>query len=79
MPPQEVKSGNIARCFGSALPPSRSWRVAAPRLTLFAASPGTDPALGHPVEFIVLNDTSAEFPAVCKYCGNRFYSAPHAH
>ena len=43
------------------------------------AAAGADPALGHPVEFIVLNDTSAEFPAVCKYCGNRFYQKAHAH
>jgi hypothetical protein len=25
------------------------------------------------VEFIVLNDTSAEAPAVCKYCGLRYF------
>ena len=43
------------------------------------AAAGADPALGHPVEFIVLNDTSAEFPAVCKYCGNRFFQKSHAH
>ena len=44
-----------------------------------ARRPGTDPALGHPVEYIVLNDTSAEFPAVCKYCGLRYHMTAHAH
>lgn len=33
--------------------------------------------LGHPVEYIILNDTSAEQPAVCKYCGNKFYQGHH--
>ena len=26
------------------------------------------------VEYIVLNDTSAQFPAVCKYCGLRYHA-----
>eukprot|EP00240_Pyramimonas_obovata_P009577 CAMPEP_0118933776 /NCGR_PEP_ID=MMETSP1169-20130426/12463_1 /TAXON_ID=36882 /ORGANISM="Pyramimonas obovata, Strain CCMP722" /LENGTH=83 /DNA_ID=CAMNT_0006876585 /DNA_START=225 /DNA_END=476 /DNA_ORIENTATION=+ len=38
---------------------------------------GEDPALGHPVEYIMLDDTSAEAPATCKYCGLRFYEIAH--
>ena len=38
---------------------------------------GVDASVGHPVEFIVLNDTSSTFPAVCKYCGLRFYAGHH--
>jgi|APGre2960657423_1045063.scaffolds.fasta_scaffold229730_1 uncharacterized Zn-finger protein len=38
---------------------------------------GTEPALGHPMEIIVLNDTSVEHPAVCKYCGARYFGAHH--
>jgi len=38
---------------------------------------GKHPSLGHPNEYIVLNDTSKEFPAVCKYCGLRYYMDAH--
>ena len=38
---------------------------------------GNDPALGHPVEYIQLNDTNAENPNTCKYCGLRFFEEPH--
>eukprot|EP00241_Pyramimonas_parkeae_P010008 CAMPEP_0114245322 /NCGR_PEP_ID=MMETSP0058-20121206/11828_1 /TAXON_ID=36894 /ORGANISM="Pyramimonas parkeae, CCMP726" /LENGTH=129 /DNA_ID=CAMNT_0001358355 /DNA_START=60 /DNA_END=449 /DNA_ORIENTATION=+ len=38
---------------------------------------GDNPALGHPAEYIQLNDTSKEAPATCKYCGLRFYELPH--
>ena len=44
--------------------------------TVFTA--GTEPSLGHPVEYIVLNDTSEEFPATCKYCGLRYFHS-HGH
>lgn len=38
---------------------------------------GTDPALGHPIEYISLDGTS---PAVCKYCGLRYYQGDaHGH
>lgn len=30
------------------------------------------------VEYIVLNDTSADFPAVCKYCGLRYFQGARA-
>ncbi|KAF3330330.1 NADH dehydrogenase [Carex littledalei] len=33
-----------------------------------------DPALGHPIEFICLD---RDEPAVCKYCGLRFYQDHH--
>eukprot|EP00850_Spirogloea_muscicola_P019926 SM000202S05897 [mRNA] locus=s202:169359:170148:- [translate_table: standard] len=36
---------------------------------------GKDPALGHPVEFVSLDNPE---PAVCKYCGLRFVPA-HKH
>ncbi|KAK3286255.1 hypothetical protein CYMTET_6177 [Cymbomonas tetramitiformis] len=38
---------------------------------------GENPSLGHPVEYIILDDTSADFPAVCKYCGLRFFRDHH--
>ena len=31
-----------------------------------------DPSLGHPVEYICINDTTPNLPAVCKYCGLRY-------
>lgn len=34
---------------------------------------GGDVALGHPIEYISLDGTTAEDPAVCKYCGLRFF------
>ena len=37
-----------------------------------------DTNLGHPVEYICLNDvTSPEHPATCKYCGLRYYQICH--
>ena len=32
-------------------------------------------SLGHPVEFIKVYGTTESEPAVCKYCGLRFYYA----
>lgn len=29
-------------------------------------------ALGHPIEYIQIDRADAQFPAVCKYCGNKF-------
>ena len=34
----------------------------------------TDPALGHPIEFICLD---LKEPAVCKYCGLRYVQDHH--
>ncbi|XP_068635136.1 NADH dehydrogenase [ubiquinone] iron-sulfur protein 6, mitochondrial [Aristolochia californica] len=34
----------------------------------------TDPALGHPIEFICLD---LDKPAICKYCGLRFVQNHH--
>jgi len=34
---------------------------------------GGDVALGHPIEYISLDGTTPEDPAVCKYCGLRFF------
>ena len=59
--PVEVKEGNIARCKGGASQPSS----AASAGTHTAASAGPDPNLGHPVEYIVLNDTSKCVPGGC--------------
>jgi NADH dehydrogenase (ubiquinone) Fe-S protein 6 len=28
--------------------------------------------LGHPIEYIQIDRADAQFPAVCKYCGNKF-------
>jgi uncharacterized Zn-finger protein len=37
-----------------------------------------DTNLGHPVEYICLNDvTTPEHPATCKYCGLRYFQVPH--
>lgn len=30
--------------------------------------------LGHPIEYIQIDRADAQFPAVCKYCGNKFMS-----
>jgi len=38
---------------------------------------GIDPALGHPIEYISLDGAG---PAVCKYCGLRYYKGDaHGH
>eukprot|EP00238_Polyblepharides_amylifera_P003445 CAMPEP_0196572984 /NCGR_PEP_ID=MMETSP1081-20130531/2951_1 /TAXON_ID=36882 /ORGANISM="Pyramimonas amylifera, Strain CCMP720" /LENGTH=143 /DNA_ID=CAMNT_0041890519 /DNA_START=92 /DNA_END=523 /DNA_ORIENTATION=+ len=34
---------------------------------------GDDVSLGHPVEYITLDDTNEHAPNTCKYCGLRFY------
>lgn len=34
---------------------------------------GGDVALGHPIEYINLDGTTLEDPAVCKYCGLRYF------
>ena len=36
-----------------------------------------DPVLGHPVEFIKVSTATKENPAVCKYCGLRYYQLHH--
>jgi uncharacterized Zn-finger protein len=36
-----------------------------------------DTNLGHPVEYIILNDTSKDHPATCKYCGLRYFQVAH--
>lgn len=28
--------------------------------------------LGHPLEYIQINRADAKYPAICKYCGNKF-------
>ena len=81
--PIEVAEGTVARCYGGACAFPRVLLLSrhrcvrrcclcelqpAPR-RLTASAAAKDPSLGHPVEFIVLNDTSREHPAVCKYCG----------
>lgn len=33
--------------------------------------------LGHPIEYIQIDRADAQFPAVCKYCGNKFMAAKH--
>ncbi|KAJ6379663.1 hypothetical protein OIU76_016333 [Salix suchowensis] len=41
---------------------------------IVACEGDTDPALGHPIEFICLD---LKEPAVCKYCGLRYVQAHH--
>ncbi|KAL8142703.1 hypothetical protein V2J09_015735 [Rumex salicifolius] len=43
---------------------------------IVACEGDTDPALGHPIEFICLD---LEAPAVCKYCGLRYVQDHHHH
>lgn len=38
---------------------------------------GGSVALGHPVEYINLDGTTSEDPAVCKYCGLRYHLDHH--
>ena len=38
---------------------------------------GDDAGLGAPNTYYKLGDTTPENPAKCKYCGLRFYAAPH--
>lgn len=40
---------------------------------------GTDPALGHPREFIQLNKVDVTQPETCKYCGLRYVQKAGAH
>lgn len=40
---------------------------------------GVEPALGHEVEYIKVTGRSKDDPAVCKYCGLRYYEAPGHH
>uniref|UniRef100_A0A7N0T8H8 Zinc finger CHCC-type domain-containing protein n=1 Tax=Kalanchoe fedtschenkoi TaxID=63787 RepID=A0A7N0T8H8_KALFE len=41
---------------------------------IVACEGDTDPALGHPIEFICLDKAE---PAVCKYCGLRYVQDHH--
>ncbi|WOL17432.1 NADH dehydrogenase [Canna indica] len=41
---------------------------------IVACEGDSNPALGHPIEFICLD---LEAPAVCKYCGLRYVQAHH--
>ncbi|KAG9454417.1 hypothetical protein H6P81_007321 [Aristolochia fimbriata] len=41
---------------------------------IVACEGDTDPALGHPIEFICLD---LDTPAICKYCGLRFVQNHH--
>lgn len=41
---------------------------------IVACEGDTDPALGHPIEFICLD---LKEPAVCKYCGLRYVQDHH--
>ncbi|KAI5657404.1 hypothetical protein M9H77_26197 [Catharanthus roseus] len=43
---------------------------------IVACEGDTNPALGHPIEFICLD---LEAPAVCKYCGLRYVQDHHHH
>lgn len=38
---------------------------------------GKDPALGHPAEFINVDDTSPQNAVACKYCASRYYLDNH--
>jgi uncharacterized Zn-finger protein len=40
-----------------------------------AACDGGGGALGHPLEYIQLSRAEERYPAVCKYCGNKFTAA----
>nr|GMC96500.1 NADH dehydrogenase [ubiquinone] iron-sulfur protein 6, mitochondrial [Ipomoea batatas] len=42
---------------------------------IVACEGDSDPALGHPIEFICLD---LDAPAVCKYCGLRYFQ-DHGH
>ncbi|MQM14029.1 hypothetical protein Taro_046956 [Colocasia esculenta] len=43
---------------------------------IVACEGDSDPALGHPIEFICLD---LKAPAVCKYCGLRYVQRNHHH
>ncbi|XP_042471047.1 NADH dehydrogenase [ubiquinone] iron-sulfur protein 6, mitochondrial-like isoform X2 [Zingiber officinale] len=43
---------------------------------IVACEGDSNPALGHPIEFICLD---LEAPAVCKYCGLRYVQDHHHH
>lgn len=38
---------------------------------------GKDPALGHPAEFINVDDTTPQNAVACKYCASRYYLDHH--
>ncbi|KAF6135859.1 hypothetical protein GIB67_028178 [Kingdonia uniflora] len=44
--------------------------------TFLVIPPDSDPALGHPIEFICLD---LKDPAICKYCGLRYVQHDHHH
>jgi hypothetical protein len=53
------------------------WRTWFPDLRMVWWTAGMDPALGHPIEYISLDGSK---PAVCKYCGLRYYQGDaHGH
>jgi uncharacterized Zn-finger protein len=76
-PARRRRSGRTATSRGALAVRACSASLRAARERHLTCAAGADPALGHPLEFIVLNDTSAEFPAVCKYCSLSFYMSHH--
>ncbi len=36
-------------------------------------------ALGHPIEYIQLDNVASKGPAICKYCGLRYEHDHHGH
>lgn len=47
--------------------------------TIVACWGGGDPKLGHPIEYIKLDDCTEANPAICKYCGLRYYHSGSHH
>ncbi|GHP09335.1 hypothetical protein PPROV_000807100 [Pycnococcus provasolii] len=67
--------------WGSAKSPMEMIAEAAPipvdGQTAICCGGTTDPRAGHPAEYIKLYGTSFSQPAICKYCGLKYYSTGH--